>query len=291
MKISILILIIIGFISCSKNNHENELHEQLIGNWKTDFFKTYTKETAFIFSFRDSTCSYLLPYGEFSEYWISGDTLMIKEKIYHGRYEDLGGELTFKFLIDSISPEHLTLKPITTETNQLLGYSADGGQGIINLTKVKVSFDWQPERIAYYSSLCYGVCPGMYLEIDSAGNFYFIGGSFTEKNGNYSGTLSPDIFNRVVSEINCIEFDSLKQYYEASWTDDQTCGVLIQTKDTIYKSSAYGFDEEPVELRILFHTLMELYKDVELKEDSLIEDKFLFQNFPYENIPPPPYRK
>ncbi|MBL0281327.1 MAG: hypothetical protein IPQ11_13490 [Bacteroidetes bacterium] len=105
------------------------------------------------------------------------------EKIYHGRYEDLGGELTFKFLIDSISPVHLTLKPITTETKNSWDSESDDDRGIINLTKVNDSFDWQPVRIAYYSSLCYGVCPAMYLEIDSAGNFYFIGGSFTEKIG------------------------------------------------------------------------------------------------------------
>ena len=130
-----------------------------------------------------------------------------------------------------------------------------------------------------------------YLEIDNTSNFYLIGAKYNKKIGFYSSKFIPDIFNLVGSAINCIQLDSLNQYYEASWTDDQTCGVLIQTTDTIYKSSAYGFDEEPVELRILFHTLMELYKDVELKEDSLIEDKFLFQNFPYENIPPPPNRK
>lgn len=131
----------------------------------------------------------------------------------------------------------------------------------------------------------------MYLEIDSVGNFYFVGARYTEKIGNYFGKLSPEIFDRVVTEINSIELDSLQQFYEAHWTDDQTCGVLIQTKDTIYKSSAYGFNEEPVELRILFHTLMELYKSVELKEDTLVEDKFLYLDFPNEQFPTPPNRK
>lgn len=131
----------------------------------------------------------------------------------------------------------------------------------------------------------------MYLEIDSVGNFYFVGARYTEKIGNYFGKLSPEIFDRVVTEINSIELDSLQQFYEAHWTDDQTCGVLIQTKDTIYKSSAYCFNEEPVELRILFHTLMELYKNVELKEDTLVEDKFLYLDFPNEQFPTPPNRK
>lgn len=64
---------------------------------------------------------------------------MIKEKIYHGSSEDLGGELAHKFLIDNISPEHLTLKLCNTETKKLLGYRLNDNQGFINLTKVNVS--------------------------------------------------------------------------------------------------------------------------------------------------------
>lgn len=84
---------------------------------------------------------------------------------------------------------------------------------------------------------------------------------------------------KIKSEINSIQLDSLKQMYSANWTDDQTCGVIIKTKDKTYESSAYGFDKEPIELRILFHKLMELYKSVELEKDSTILDKFKFKRF------------
>ncbi len=291
MKSSILILIIICFISCSKNNHENELHEQLIGNWKTDYVNAYSQETAYIFSFRDSTCSYLQPYGEFSKYWISGDTLMIKEKTQRGRSQVYEGKLTFKFLIDSLTADLLTLKPITAETKELLNIDIAVDTAYIKLTKVKTRYNWKPEYITFYSTGCLGACPIMFLEIDSASNFYFIGTGYTEIIGNYSGKLSPEIFDHVVSEINSIELDSLQQFYEANWTDDQTCGVLIQTKDTIYKSSAYGFDEEPVELRILFHTLMELYKNVELMEDKTVENKLRYRDFTIDGYPVPPKRE
>lgn len=58
------------------------------------------------------------------------------------------------------------------------------------------------------------------------------------------------------------------------WTDYQTCDISIQTKDTIYKTSVYGFNKEPLELRILFNELMELYKHTEMKMDSMHKNKF-----------------
>jgi hypothetical protein len=104
----------------------------------------------------------------------------------------------------------------------------------------------------------------------------------------YSGTLSKKDLEIIKSEINSIELDSLKKRYSANWTDDQTCGVSIKTKNKTYESSAYGFNKEPIELRILFYRLMELYKNMELKKDSTISDKFKFQKFQYTGYPPPP---
>lgn len=49
--------------------------------------------------------------------------------------------------------------------------------------------------------------------------------------------------------------------------------IIIKKTETTYKSSAYGFDKEPIELRILFHKLTEVYKDVTLKKDLTIDSK------------------
>ena len=289
MKSSILILIIIGFIGCIHGQTKDVLatHEQLLGNWKTNYYGDTWSKTAYIFTFQDSTCSFLWPYGEFSKYLINDDTIVIDYVINEIKEE----HQIFKFLIDSISSTDMLLKPASKETNTLFERREGLESGFVELHKIDTRIHLKPERVAFYSTVCYGTCPAMYLEIDSVGNFYFVGARYTEKNGNYSGKLSAEIFDRVVTEINSIELDSLQQFYEAHWTDDQTCGVLVQTKDTIYKSSAYGFNEEPVELRILFHTLMELYKNVELKEDTLVEDKFLYLDFPNEQFPTPPNRK
>ncbi|MFZ1633516.1 MAG: DUF6438 domain-containing protein [Chitinophagales bacterium] len=289
MKTSIFLFLLFGFIGFSKSqtNAEMKTHEQLLGNWKTNYYGDTWSKTAYIFTFQDSTCSFLWPYGAFSKYLINGDTLVIDYVINEIKEE----HQIFKFLIDSISSTDMLLKPASKETNALFDRREGLESGIVELHKIENQFNFKPERITFISNVCMGTCPAMFLEIDSIGNFYFFGARYTEKIGNFSGKLSPEIFDRVVTEINSIELDSLQEFYEAHWTDDQTCGVLIQTKDTIYKSSAYGFDQEPVELRILFHTLMELYKNVELTEDATIEQKFQYWNFQYDAYPKPKKRE
>ncbi|WP_445956682.1 DUF6438 domain-containing protein [Yeosuana sp.] len=294
MKTTTFILfIVIGFFGCNQNKNKTEmpLKEKIKGNWKTEYFKGHWKETAFIFTFQDSTCTYLYPWGEYSRYWIDGDTLNIKEQILKKRNNVSGGQITYKFLVDNITSENLTLKPITDETKKLFAYYEDHDFNKILLTKIKNQFDWKTERIGFYSTACFGTCPSMYIEIDSVGNILFNGENYTDKEGLYSGKLSKQELETIKSEINSIELDRLKKMYSANWTDDQTCGVIIKTADKTYESSAYGFDKEPIELRILFHRLMELYKNVELKKDTTIVKKFKFKGFHnngYRPIPPPP---
>jgi len=292
MKITtyILLFIVFGLFGCSQGQTKIDIpiKEKIKGNWKTEYFKDGWKKTAFIFTFQDSTCSYLYPWGEYSKYWFNGDTLNIKERIRKRRNNISGGKLTYQFLIDSITTETLFIQPITQETEDLFKYSKEHNFDRIQLSKIKEQYDWKIERIGFYSTGCFGSCPSMYIEIDSIGNVLFNGKNYTEKEGLYSGTLSKKEFEIIKSEINSIQLDSLKKMYSANWTDDQTCGVSIKTKNKTYESSAYGFNKEPIELRILFYRLMELYKNLELKKDSTISDKFKFEKFQYRGYPPPP---
>ena len=292
MKITtyILLFIVFGLFGCSQGQTKIDIpiKEKIKGNWKTEYFKGDWKETAFTFTFQDSTCSYLYPWGEYSKYWINGDTLNIKERIRKRRNNISGGKLTYQFLIHSITTETLFIQPITKKTKDLFKYNKEHNFDRIQLSKIKEKYDWKIERIGFYSTGCFGTCPSMYIEIDSIGNVFFNGKNYTEKEGLYSGTLSKKQLEIIKSEINSIQLDSLKKMYSANWTDDQTCGISIKTKNKTYESSAYGFDKEPIELRILFYKLMELYKNMELKKDSTISDKFKFQEFQYRGYPPPP---
>jgi len=290
MKNIIGILILIGLFGCSQSKIKTTIpiNQKIKGNWKTEYFNGDRKKTAYIFTFQDSTCSYLYPWGEFSKYWIAGDTLKIKEKIRERRNNISGGKIVYEFLIDSISSKTLFLKPLSIPTKELFRYEKAQNFELIKLSKIQKYRNWNINRIGFYSTGCFGTCPSMYLEIDSIGNFMFYGKRYTKKDGFYSGTLSKKELELIISDINKIKLDSLEKMYSANWTDDQTCGVSIKTKERTYESSAYGFNEEPIELRILFHRLMELYKNVELKKDTTIVDDFQFKGFQYKAYPPPP---
>ncbi len=290
MKKVYILILIIGLFGCSQNQTKNDIFisKQINGQWKTEYFNGDWKKTTFIFTFQDSNCSYLYPWGEFSTYWINGDTLYIKERIRKRRNNIGGGKLIFKFLIDSITANALFLKPTNDKTKELFNYYKDQNFEILKLIRIVKQNDWAIERIGFYSTGCFGTCPSMYLEIDSIGNLLFNGKYYTEKEGLFSGKICKKEFDIIKSEINNIQLDSLKSFYSANWTDDQTCGVTIKTKNKTYESNAYGFDKEPIELRILFHRLMELYKNIELKKDTTISEKFEFKEFQYSGYPPPP---
>ena len=73
----------------------------------------------------------------------------------------------------------------------------------------------------------------------------------------------------------------MKKQYSAAWTDDQNCIVTIQTKDEIYKSSACGFNKEPIALRILFQQLQQLHQENTLEPDTTIHNQFVFEAAKY----------
>jgi hypothetical protein len=114
----------------------------------------------------------------------------------------------------------------------------------------------------------------MKLKVYSNFDIKYEGRFYTEKNGYYSGKITKSQMDRLKRKLSLLDFKSLQENYEAMWTDYQTCDISIQTKDTIYKTSVYGFNKEPLELRILFNELMELYKHTEMKMDSMHKNKF-----------------
>ena len=279
-------MILIGLFGCSQTQTKTviPISEKIKGDWKTEYFKENRIETAHIFTFQDSTCSYLTPVGEFSNYWITGDTLNIKERTHkRGKYINNGKNI-YQLLIDSITTKILYLKPITDQTKELFDYKNE----VIKLSKIKKYRDWRIERIGFYCTGCFGSCPSMYLEIDSIGNILFSGNNHTEKKGFYSGVIPKKEMEILKSKINNIQLDSLNNRYFANWTDDQTCGMIIKTKSKTYECSAYGIYKEPIELRILFHRLTELYKNVALKKDSSIVYQFQFKGIKHKLPPPPP---
>lgn len=273
-----LMIIAMGLYSCSEPKKELPISEKIIGSWKSDYFPGDWRQEIFVFTFQDTTCSFPQPFGPYSPYQIKGDTLDIKWS-ERNRITDSVNVEHYKFLIDSLSESNLFLNFLNTETVSYGDYFESVDPGLLKLSKITQKNDVVFERIGFYSTGCFGTCPSMYLEIDSEGNMLFDGQYHTQKKGLQSGKISQRDLELITTKIRAIQLDSLKPRYSAGWTDDQTCGVKIKTKTDTYESSAYGFHKEPVELRNLFHKLIELYKHTELKVDSSIGEQFVFKDF------------
>lgn len=290
MKKAIVILFgLIFFLGCQRAERDNLLLVNLIqGDWATDTYKENADEKTYTFTFQDSTCSYLYPYGEYTAFEISSDTLIISERTRRRRNGITGGNEKYQFKIIDLDEFELILSPISEGTVKLFKYLKETKFDTIHLKRIRPKNNVKIERIAFYSTACYGTCPSMYLEIDDEGNILFHGRNYTEKDGFFTGQISDVELQLIEQKIHNIDLDSLLKRYSAPWTDSQTCGVKIKTSTNEIESSAYGLNKEPVELRILFHRLMEVYKVAELKQDSTIGSEFQFPEFRYSGLPPPP---
>ena len=62
-----------------------------------------------------------------------------------------------------------------------------------------------------------------------------------EVSGNFNSKITKDKYNDIVNLLNYIDFESLKDNYSVSWTDDQTATITITYDNGKVKSiSDYG---------------------------------------------------
>lgn len=281
-----LFLLFFGLISCTENHAQTDSNstKTILGNWKTEPYNDGWRDASLLFTFQDSTCTLLTPWSESHSYKTNLDTITIIKK----QEDEKLGPIHYQFIVDSLSNSYLCLKPIGKETMNLFYRFKDNNFDKIELTKIQEHYDWNIKRIGFYSSICYGTCPSMYLEIDSSGNIYFQGLMYTNKEGNYKGKLRQTQLDSLKSMLNTINLDSVDKKYIAGWTDDQTCAIKIKTADKIYQTSVYGFDSEPIEVRLLIEKLKGLYKEVIMSKNRRNTNDFEFEYYPYVGFPPLP---
>jgi uncharacterized protein DUF6438 len=285
-----IVFLALTIYGCADMSNQTDLSEKIKGDWKLDSIDNKKLNRPILFSFEDSTSSYISPFGNLSNYKLFGDTLFIKEKLIKRRNKEFGGKADYFFKVDSITIDKLYFTPITKETTSLFNNYYLPVNNQITLKKVMLKNDINFSHLGFYCTGCFGFCPSMYLEINSKGDLKFNGLYHTELLGLYSGKLNDSELNLILNKIRSIDLENLKSDYSANWTDDQTCGIRIVTSNGTFESNVYGFNEEPIELRLLFHKLMELYKNIEMQEDSLLSEKFKFKEFRQRirSIPLPP---
>ena len=150
----------------------------------------------------------------------------------------------------------------------------------IRLSKVRAKNTIIPDTIRFASS-----APNMYVEIDSSRNFRFHGGWHASLKGGFRGKISESQYNSIVNKIRNLPLDTLREYYEAPWTDDFTKSIAIFHNNKITLSAAYGHYQEPLELDVLFAKLLTVYTHVNLQPDPSLNEDYFIMNY---NLMPPP---
>jgi hypothetical protein len=144
-----------------------------------------------------------------------------------------------------------------------------------------------PLHIYFASSGCYGSCPAMEMDFDSSGIIH-IWGKTKNGTGGFTGQLDTTLYRQLLGRIRSLPIGSMDSLYEAPWTDDQTCYIVIQARDTALSYAAYGHHREPVALRVLFEKLMDLRFAVDFKPDSTVTQEGFYMKYARYAVPYPP---
>jgi len=247
-KISATMILFVLYQSCGAYKITNQ---SLLGEW------IGAENSKLYFSFEKDKCYYQSGWGNFAPYTLMDSVIIVTDTIKGPNLKEF---IEPKFRILKLTDNQITLisenSPLFTNLDTL------------KLNRIKPNSIMDFKNIEFESSGCFGSCPSMKLKINQNFEIFYEGRNYTEKNGYYSGKITSSQMERLKRKLSLVELKTLKENYVAMWTDDQTCDISIQTKDTVYTSSVYGFDKEPIELRILFHELMELYKHTEIRKDS-----------------------
>jgi len=215
-----------------------------------------------IISFENSFCTMYarLPY---QPYEVNRDQLIINSKKSWKSRERLN------FQIMRLNQSELTLRTLKVDPE---------GPDTVSFVRLSAQNSITPDKIIFASSDCYSFCPAMNIELDPEGNMFFFGTSNIDKKGGYSGKLSAEEYNNILTLIRELPIDSLKPHYSAQMTDQQHWGIAIVAGGKTIFTSAYGYYDEPPALRLLFHKLMESYKLAGLQPDFHVSQTRLFSD-------------
>lgn len=257
-----LLFFILGEISVFSTKIYSQQNNSLVGDWVNNEKRT-------ILSFSDSLIGFYAK-GEFQKYITKNDV------IYYESIDELKPDLTKK----TGSRIDLSIKrnihsgfdtlgnyKISNDTLTINGYESGytmvyGKQSFVRLNEVNsVVFD----SILLATSMCFGHCPSMEIKVYPNGKFYFKGMAYTENRGSFMGILPSEKTDLLIKKVQQLNFPEYLSSYFSGFTKEQTIILIIyhSKKKEIYQ--VQGRSKEPLELDVLIHYLMELYKHVELQ--------------------------
>jgi hypothetical protein len=280
----LLFLIFIQLFSCSQKK-ETDIYHMIQGDWVSERDIHDYSGRNLIFSFEDTSCAYLYAWGYSTSYRIENDLLLIKETLFKSQEANAKREIcTFK--ITKLVKDTIQIVPVSERAK--LTYELNEIKDTIDFIKIKQKNNIIPSKVSFFTSKCYGTCPSFFLEIDSTRQVKFYGNEYTEVLGGAKGIIDVQDYHALMIKIQNLQIDSIKTEYEASWTDDQTCLVVIDYNKMRIQSKVYGNSEEPIELRLIFHKLFEIARKLELEKDSTIKYSSFNHFSVFNNVFPPP---
>lgn len=277
MKLKPSAILFFVLISGCQNKPYADYNILIKGDWVSANISSFNREQPYVFSFADSLCIAFNPYKEYRLYSIQENRLSITPD------EIIPADEPTNFLIQKLDADSLILEPRSVKAEN---------KTVLRLGKVKPQNSETPAKIYFASSGCFGSCPAMYLTVDSNRNIQFYGTAFTKLKDGYDGTIPVKEYKLLIDKIRALKLDEIQKHYDADWSDDQACGVSIVIPGKTIHTTVYGYDKEPVELRILLNYMLQLYQYCDLKKNNLTASDFFMANPEFENVrtavlPPP----
>ncbi len=275
MKLTTIFILCVLCLSCSDDHKNTKSNIELLqGDWTTEKYpREHFGLHHFHINVKDSIFTMFSNYSDSTRFKIQGKLLTVLDSsntYYFGTHQ--------KYQIVKLTNDELTLIAKSNYVKKHLR-AYHWYSDTLKFHKIFKKNNLSPNKIQFSASGCYGSCPMLKISIDKQLNVKFYGHMYTTKEGPYSGKITQGEYDLIVKQINQLTLNSLKTAYEATWTDDQTRSIVIETSDTIIKTYAYGTYLEPIELTLLFDNLVDVYKRASLKKDDLVDSQKTFDEY------------
>lgn len=196
-------------------------------------------------------------------YSLSNDILRVIEPVYNG-------SVNHDFLIAHTSAYELELFPLSPNS-KLLAYTETPKKILTFHTQEGVYTDTISfEKIILQTTTCYGQCPAMAVQIDSARRLEFIGDKFADKQGFYTSTLPPQLYTKLLKLLAISNLDKLEN------NDNFNVDLPTITLEVHYNNKVKFIKSSfpPIVTIGLLRYLINIPKQVPLKETERMEVSF-----------------
>lgn len=277
-SIYLLPILLLIMISC-KNERQEKLEKDIIGEWKfiKEIDSSVTNESIpeipfRIFFMSDFSCEAGGKYKEKSGFWeVIEDTTKFAGRM--NKYCGWDSEYRIKndslSVLDQCSGKWRRSKIYTLDNEKLIYQMGEKHYCLFEKRKYKIDPREKYDQIIVSSSGCYGSCPIANISIAANGKVTYEGSAYNLKNGNYNAKITPQKYLELEKEFKRAGIDTLKTNYSAGWTDDQTITATFIRNGRIYKTVYdYGF-QAPSEFIAACNQARFLYQHIQLEKFTL----------------------